>query len=440
VIFTTSQSIGFASNSYTIWEDEILLFFVTSFGVIAVITSLRQPTMADRFLGCYQSILFVFFARLASFSRLCREEQMPFCRSTYYASANSSTSATWQLCIPFAVTLILPSIIKSYYQSTRSYEGAAPLFIGIVFRIALLLVAIFWLVDAADDGDWYPSPDKTVMKTLRMSIAQVVLGLSLAAGTTYFIYARPCVSILTSPSPSKPSRSITKSLAAATPNPPSSTITILGYANTHGTLYLLLPLTLFLTLLLVQKPMGHSSLALLLLQILSLLDILSASPTLSTSPIGPILLAMLGNYHFFKTGHQSTLASIQWESAFIPLRAITYPWSPMLVVANTFGAQILTATAVPLVVLWKRDVKRKGILGEVAKAITTFLTYHATIGVATTVGTGWLRRHLMLYRIFAPRWMVASGVLLVVDVVVVVVGLGGVAVSVSSVGEVFGWP
>ncbi len=33
VVFTVSQSVGFASNSYTIWEDSILLFFLGTFGL-----------------------------------------------------------------------------------------------------------------------------------------------------------------------------------------------------------------------------------------------------------------------------------------------------------------------------------------------------------------------------------------------------------------------
>src|SRR5205085_1806872 len=42
VVFTISQSLGFASNSYTIWEDEILLFFLTTFSVLAALSSMRQ--------------------------------------------------------------------------------------------------------------------------------------------------------------------------------------------------------------------------------------------------------------------------------------------------------------------------------------------------------------------------------------------------------------
>lgn len=452
-VFTISQSIGFASNSYTIWEDEILLFFLTTFGIIAAMSSMRQSDPADMALGLYQSVVFVLLTRHASLSRLCREEQMPICRSTYYASATSSTSAPWQLLIPFLLALLLPSVIKSYYKRTRSYEGSAIFWIGFAFRIGLLLVAIFWTLDAADDGDWL-SVQKSTLKTSRVILAQLVLAIAFAAGTSTFVWAKPCVSIGTTfDRDSNPSSSSDGSLrpspdTATAPKSPTS-LTIFGYANVHGTRYLLLLTNFVLAISLVQKPMGAGAIGILTWQILSLVEILDTNALTSTnSSIGPIVLALLGSFHFFKTGHQATLSSIQWESAFIPLHTIRYPWSPLLVILNHFGAQIITAVAVPLTVLWKRPISQdksgqrtatKGLLNDVTQAAATHILYYATVNLATTMWAGWLRRHLMLYRIFSPRFMLAAAVLAVVDLVVVSVAVGGVRWSTMSVGEVFGW-
>lgn len=434
LIFTIAPSIGFASNSYTIWEDSVMLFFISTFGFVAAMSSLRQEDLSNRTLGVYHSMLFVLLGWVASFSRLCREEQMPYCRSTYYASATSSTSAPWQLLIPFTIAALLPSVIKSYYQGTRSYHGFAQAWISYAVRAGLFLSAIFWTFDAIDDSDWFPSIPKETLKSTRILIAQSLFVFCLAAGTTAFAWAPPCVSISTtaiSPSaPQKRSDQMTSSSGAR--------VTILGYANTHGTHYVLLLSTLYLLLALVQKPMGALSLATLLWQILSLLEITDTN-ALRTSPIIPTMLALLGSFHFFKTGHQATLASIQWESAFVASRTIVYPWSPLLVVLNTFGAQILCAAAVPLVVLWKAGPKEKGLLRGVARSVATFALWYAVVALATTMWAGWLRRHLMLYRIFSPRWMVGGTVLLVIDVVGVVVALMGYRWNHLAVAEVFGW-
>ncbi|KAI0377835.1 GPI ethanolamine phosphate transferase [Hypomontagnella monticulosa] len=421
VVFTLSQSIGFASNSYTIWEDTISLFFLSTFGFASAVAALQRPSVRDRTLGVYHSIVFVLLGRLASFSKLCRDEQMPYCTSTYYASANSSTSAPWQLVIPFIVFLILPSIIKSYMNISRSYEGLAPAWIGYVFRAGLFLAATYWTLDAADNGQWFPSLPAQMLKTTQVSIAQLVLALAFVAGTTAFIWAPPCVSILTTASNSR-----------------TAQITVLGFGNANGARYLLLPINIAAACILLSKPMGGGAIAIMLWQILSLVEILDLND-IATETIGPVTLALLGNFHYFKTGHQATLASIQWDSAFVPLFTIRYPWSPLAVALNTFAGQILACAAVPLLVLWKTSPKRKGVLESASRALAAFVAYYAVESLATMAWAGYLRRHLMLYRVFSPRFMMAAAVLLVVDLVGVLVALLGVRVNTLAIGEVFGF-
>ncbi|EEQ30337.1 mannose-ethanolamine phosphotransferase gpi13 [Microsporum canis] len=458
-VFTIAQSVGFASNSYTIWEDQILLFFLTTFGVFAAFSSLGQKATQDRVLGFYHSVVFVLLGRAASMSRLCREEQMPYCESTYYASNNSSTSAPWQLLIPFFLSLLLPAVIRSYYQGTKSYEGSAIFWIGFAFRMGLLIVAIYWALDAADDGNWF-AIQKEHMKSARTILAQVVLAIAFAAGSTTFAWAKPCVSIGVTPNGSQSGEAKTS-------------VTILGYANIYGTRYFLLLVNFTLAIILLQKPMGGGAVGLQIWQILSLMEILDTNNlTVTNSATGPVVLALLGSFHYFTTGHQATLSSIQWETAFIPLKTVQYPWSPILVTLNTFGPQILSALAVPLTVLWKRPIESRAnsklptntttalsptpaqgdpqmaskqsspvnkLLSDVAQATATHMLYYATISLATTMWAGWLRRHLMLYRIFCPRFMMGAGVLAVVDIVVICLAVGGVRWSTISVGEVFGW-
>ena len=145
-------------------------------------------------------------------------------------------------------------------------------------------------------------------------------------------------------------------------------IVVQGMNNIYGSHFAILPLTvLLIPLLLVQKPMGQGALSLIVIAILSMLEVLhllhqphpdqpprplisttistSSTTPIHTSPlpqqshpatssIGPTLLALLAHFTYFKTGHQATLASIQWDSAFIPLRTIRYPWSPLMVLLN----------------------------------------------------------------------------------------------------------
>ncbi|RMD39437.1 hypothetical protein DV735_g5693, partial [Chaetothyriales sp. CBS 134920] len=440
LVFCLSQSAGFAANSFTIHEDTILLFFLSTFGTIALMSSLRQQNGNDRTLGAYHSINFVLLTRLASYSRLCREEQVSGCQTTFYASSTSSTAAPWHLFVPFLIALLLPEFIKAFYQGTASYAGSAGFWIGFSFRLGLALVALYWTVDAADNGEWLKNYlSSSFLETTKLTLARLTLAVALPVGIGTFGWANPCIDISLGQTGQKK------------PEDPSSTttktqITILGYANVFGTrFFLLLPLFVILSSLLLP-PMGQFSMAICAWQILCLMEILDtnglAITQISSSAIGPVILAMLGSYHFFKTGHQAVLSSIQWNSAFVPFQEIHYPWSPLLVVLNTFGAQILCAAAVPLTVLWKRQVSKHGLRGlwsNVANACLTHMLYYATVQLATTAWAGHLRRHLMLYRVFMPRFLMASVVLLIVDVVLLLVALPSVRVTGLSVGEIFGY-
>ncbi|KAK4448517.1 GPI ethanolamine phosphate transferase 3 [Podospora aff. communis PSN243] len=423
VVFTLSQSIGFASNSYTIWEDSILLFFLTTFGVVSAFAALKLPKPTDRYLSIYHSVIFVVLGRIASLSKLCREEQMPYCTSTYYASATSSTSAPWQLVIPFLVFLILPFIVKAYLTPTRSYEGLAPGWIGLGLRAGLFMSALYWTLDAADNGNWFPDlPDKT-LKNLSVYLAQIILGGALVVGTTAFVWAPPSVDIIRPATSSKTNK---------------IQVAILGYGNAHGARYLLLLVNILTACFLLSKPMGGGALGLMTWQILSLVEILDLL-SLTTSPIGPTVLALLGTFYFFKTGHQAVLSSIQWDAAFIPLFTIRYPWSPLVIALNTLAGQILATLAVPLIVMWKTSPKRKGLLDAVSRALGIYIAYYAVEALATMAWAGHLRRHLMLYRVFNPRFMTAAVVLIVVDMVGILVALAGTRTNTIAIGDVFGW-
>ncbi|KAF8477072.1 hypothetical protein BDZ91DRAFT_708621 [Kalaharituber pfeilii] len=437
-LFTICHSLLFSSNSFTIWEDIVMNFFLATFGIGVLINSQRQSDITARALGTYHSIVFLALLRVTSFIRLCREEQMPFCKSTFYASATSSVSAPYSLCLLFIMSIVLPSVIKSFYKGTKSYEGPASFWIGFSFRIGLIFNAIYWTIDSADNGQWV-SFDEKLLKAVKMVVAQVVLAMGFVAGQVGFAWGQVCLGLQVAPKqvkkePTAPSNTISEKMTSKS----GESVILLGYSNLHGTRFMLLTISWCLPLILVQKPLGGISMGFLLWQILNVLEIIDCND-LTNSAIGPVVLALLGNSHFFSTGHQATLPSIQWESAFIPFKTIVYPWSPLLIVLNTMGPQILTGISVPLIALWKKDPKHVGLLSNVAVASATFLLYHGVTGSAAAACAGWHRRHLMLHKIFSPRFMLGAVVMLVMDLVVALVAVGGVRWNIMAVAELFGY-
>jgi len=66
------------------------------------------------------------------------------------------------------------------------------------------------------------------------------------------------------------------------------------------------------------------------------------------------LVSVLASQQFFATGHQATIAGIQWTAAFHGFRKDhTTVWLPALLVSlNTFSSHILCTLSLPLLVYW----------------------------------------------------------------------------------------
>jgi phosphatidylinositol glycan class O len=229
-----------------------------------------------------------------------------------------------------------------------------------------------------------------------------------------------------------------------------------GLANVLGARYFVLPSAWAAAALLHQKPLGGAATAVHLVQTLCLLEALSASSPSSSSSgkessLGPAALALLGNMHFFTTGHQAVLASMQWDAAFIPLRTLSLPFSALPMALNAAGPQLLGAIAAPAAALWRAPLppassssaRAKGARGGgsafagAVRAALTALAVQGALALATCVCAMWLRRHLMLYRVFCPRWLLASAVLGVAWVGAGI-AVGGLRWCFLSVGRVRG--
>ncbi|XP_056146670.1 GPI ethanolamine phosphate transferase 3 [Lampris incognitus] len=230
-----------------------------------------------------------------------------------------------------------------------------------------------------------------------------------------------------------------------------------------GTVYSA-PLLLFCGLLgiglLLLHPEGMAlSFLLLLLEMGALLHIHASSMTLNclngvvsggfNVPWTPIVLWSLAATQFFHaTGHLPTFPSIQWGAAFVGFpdghTGTILPAS--LVTLNTFSSHILFAVGCPLLLFWPlvcevrggRGGRTGGEEGEDAvmemrlrenplqfssallQLSTRYLFIQGAQVFASVCAAAILRRHLMVWKVFAPKLMfeasgflVSSGFLLV---------------------------
>ena len=121
-----------------------------------------------------------------------------------------------------------------------------------------------------------------------------------------------------------------------------------------------------------------------------------------------LLFFLLSQRYFFATGHQRALSSIQYEVGFIGMEKVNWIISPILILLNTYGSHILFSMALPLLGLWKR-----ALLGDMeARFLKEMkMIYMSYIGIillnlsSATVFAGHFRRHLMVWRVFAPKFL-----------------------------------
>ncbi|KAF8622044.1 hypothetical protein AX15_007327 [Amanita polypyramis BW_CC] len=279
---------------------------------------------------------------------------------------------------------------------------------------------------------------------------------------------------------------------------PKRQVTVLGYANAFGAPYLMFWTILFCVVyasvqLTAQIVLGLATVALLAyLEVVdSVRDVRSIEsalasgtpssilngPPASTPSLGPapgtqlrfsdvVPIALLGLLTFYATGHQATVSSIQWKAAFLLTETVKYPWSPFTLACNFLGSiAVFAGFGAPLVASWNRapsmgadedgyqqnhDPKQATegavitrptrerydaqVKADSTLAALGIMMYFGTLLLGTTMSAAILRRHLMVWKVFAPRFMAAVVHLLAVDVGVLV----GVGVGVERVAERMG--
>lgn len=404
----------FGSNSYTVWEDQVTKFLLITFGMVGLFKAIGNTNTKIRF-AVWHSIVIVLLLVATSYSRVCREEQSTSksrCVTTFYEEG-SSTSSPYTLVVLGLTTLFLAQLIKGFYMMTGSYTGSAPMYIGVGLQALMGLSTVYWALDAFDSSGKFPEMAVTLRQS-KLLVARTVLGASLIAWTYSWLRGNPlCIEL-----------DVEK---AKTPEA-NTQASIKGYSNIYGSNYMLLIFGVFASLLVVNKPMGGVVLVGLIYLLLSGLELLGqeSSAERQGDIVSVAILCLCGMSFFFKTGHQVTVPAIQWDIGFVPSEEIVFPFTHFAIVLNTFGPIILAILAIPLLVIWRIPPSRapRRVVGRISRKLILANVYYTLLAVSSMAMAAHLRRHLMVWKVFAPRFMFAGLTLLVVDVVAILALLG----------------
>lgn len=432
ILILVIHSLLFTSNSFTIWEDRIVSFLLTTFGMLTFYEFLflpkRQSTSSlltaaisekegttsgvsqstansnnlplsrfARLLGSYHSIVVIICARLSSMITVCREEQGDYCTPTFTSRTNFSW---WCMTLCFLVIFLLPACIKGYYNLTLSYQAAAPIWIDIFLKGALFFNFIYWSLYSAETSVSNLSYDLTDVK---FTISRILAGFAIIALNIGWFMGPLCIKLNVHNTDVK-----------------SHQATILGYTNIYGSEFFLLVINLIISVLIFSKPLAQVSIFLMCNQVLSILDIIDLLK-LKENIVGPIILGLLSYQQFFSTGHQATIPSIQWDVSFLLTEKITFPFTHIILILNTFGPFLIVALAVALLTLWKQPpdvLKPQTLLGRIVSNCGVLITYQTILCLSSFIWVTHFRRHLMVWKIFCPRFIFASLTLIATQVMV----------------------
>jgi phosphatidylinositol glycan class O len=437
-IIVVLHSLSFASNSFIDWEDRIVVFFFATIMIIYLIKGFTAPTTSMRMKIAGLASLAAILVRLVGTITICREEQHPYCRVTFFAGL-TPTAPTWVLVTFVPLATQLPRLIGYVLGLSRSNAGPAPTYINVILRTALTLNSVYWLFEWLESWQGL-NPDRIpLVGIIKLWIARSSFAVLILALPYKWIASSLCIEI-------KRDTAQVDSEGA---------VTVFGFANTFGSTYILFYLIPFAMIHLVSLPTAQVALSALLVAHLAYIELVDtrrdaiimkrsfansgtnpgafdASSTTSIivqpSFTDIVPLVLMGFIGFFATGHQAVLTSIQWKSAFVGLKSVTYPWSPLYIILNSFGPLALSAFFIPLLTTWNISPRPQStipVLAHTLQLVLAFLMYHTALAFASALSAAWLRRHLMVWKIFAPRFMLGGITLVVVDLsVLIAVGVG----------------
>lgn len=416
LIFVVLHCLIFSSNSYVIWEDKLVLLFVSTVGMSCLCAmTFSSRLRAQRILGIAHSLTFVVLSRVTSMINLCREEQGIVCLPTF-------NTTWWSVVLLFVLAFMVPKFIKAFYQLSSSYHSAAPLWIESGMTFLMFMNACYWALEYIGNDvtmqqylGKYLSEE--LLNSLKLAIARIVQFVALVLANFSWARGPLCVKIDLQQGQNTndiDASRVPENSGESEKNDSRPTATILGYSNVYGASFFLLVINIAVAILLVTKPVGAISLCMLLVQLMSLFELFDMLE-LRKNLIAPVTFGLLGYQHFFSTGHQATLLSIQWDAGFMTAKTIMFPFTHVNIVLNTFGSFLIICVSLPLITFWRLAPSAKPItvLSQIVTNVTTLMTYQTLTSIMSFIFVAHFRRHLMVWKVFAPRFMLSALLLIV---------------------------
>uniref|UniRef100_A0A8C5RVV7 GPI ethanolamine phosphate transferase 3, catalytic subunit n=1 Tax=Laticauda laticaudata TaxID=8630 RepID=A0A8C5RVV7_LATLA len=471
------------SDSFVVAEGQVVPFLLTSLVLLEAL-KLQWKGRLDGSLLCWQLLAalggVVLCARLSGLFWKCREET-PACQTASILGPLSSVQEPraknlyYGLCLGALASLVWGTRCWLRHYGNLNSPCALVLFVRWGFPLLALALAGFWAITSGTEEALVKRHAwaRLALEAFPRGIyALVVAGLLLVwwDPVTVFLEGSQEVPLVSSSSEAlipqlyRRMQASLKSRLEEAPGSCRATVAAYGLGSVYSAA-LLIALAL-LAFLLMTLHTERLSLAFLLLfvEAFALLWMQACARALSSSSTHSdpfevpwetlVAWALAAAQFFYATGHQPVFPAIHWNAAFVGFQQghTTNLLPALLVGANTFASQILLAAGCPLLLLWpfvcepstsgtRRPNARLQDRAEEpmmemrlreaperfsAALLQLGLRYLLILGLqllASVLAAMILRRHLMVWKVFAPKF-IFEAVGFVVSCVSLLLGLG----------------
>lgn len=408
VVPALGVGLGMGSVKFVLWED----FYVLVLSVLVVCAATIWPWMSN---GSTWTPLGTLFAGmlataavlLPAYGTICREEQLPSCVPTFYSSPSSSVPSIMSLTLMACTHPLAPVLFARAAKSDSGLGGkqaklygAPRLIIDLLYPLLLAFASAYWILDAylQNGGSGFGWMGKVAIERTRTVVIVRYLWLPIVSAAWAAWWSSPTsVDAKETPTGESIGGRPWKIVGAETSVRAGA---MAALATVHATLSLF------------QKGLGGLAFDACVLLLLLLVFLPIPDGALAGAAV-PLAL-----HYFFRTGHQAVLATLDWGIGFVGLQHVHYVISPMMVMANFAGVFLLIGAAVPLLCLVRRGPRAEGDIGDhnVLRATLVYSSGFALILLLSMASCIVLRRHLMVWKVFAPRLMLAALSVLATDV------------------------
>ncbi|KAJ3334248.1 mannose-ethanolamine phosphotransferase gpi13 [Gonapodya sp. JEL0774] len=417
------QASSMVSDTFTIHEDTVVKWLLVGVLVAHVVETVRRGALGGKDVGgggvvtaervlrrdVLSTLAAAFTVLATSAVHTCRPEQLEI-----FPHCTSKALSTWSA-LAFAVVTAIATLALTVYTlggttTSRGIRGVAPLVLSFVTCILATTMAT-WALALVESSDPTYVVWGVPISDAKIGIVRYMwLPCGVAALASWWFWP-VCAGV-----------EVAESKAAdvlGVAVPVKGRVRIVGMRDSTQAAYLLFVVTVGCALTVVQTPAAGAGLlgtlmTVVLLHIASMPVVPNTNGPLTTdllplhAPSAALQTALhlLALHALFATAHQTILSSFNWAAGFVGLRDVNYYISPVLVVLNAVGGPLLVALSAPLVTSWYPDNRTAA---SSPSSIRTTIASHTSLSflpaAACMAGLVYLRRHLMVWSVFAPRWL-----------------------------------